>query len=165
MLSLTCNILIISEKPFISLDYRNGSVVEATAGQKSVKLLVKVSAFPMPVTQWYAQEFNCSKKKDIFTCIGLFQYWSLHYWYCNYTFLLCPLSALSDRRDSRYSLIEILSTFFLLPSSHWDDKKSFWSNECRPVLWRILSSAVIVIVHIQEKKWDHDNKAATVQPV
>ncbi|TST60378.1 Vascular endothelial growth factor receptor 3 [Bagarius yarrelli] len=45
-------LVIVHEKPFISLDYRNGSVFEATAGQKSVKLLVKVSAYPMPVTNW-----------------------------------------------------------------------------------------------------------------
>ncbi|XP_026796479.1 vascular endothelial growth factor receptor 3 isoform X3 [Pangasianodon hypophthalmus] len=45
-------LVIVHEKPFISLDYRNGSVVEATAGQKSVKLLVKVSAYPIPVTHW-----------------------------------------------------------------------------------------------------------------
>ncbi|XP_058252672.1 vascular endothelial growth factor receptor 3 isoform X2 [Hemibagrus wyckioides] len=46
-------LVIVHEKPFISVDYRNGSVVEATAGQKSVKLLVKVSAYPIPVTHWY----------------------------------------------------------------------------------------------------------------
>ncbi|KAM9470494.1 vascular endothelial growth factor receptor 3 [Clarias gariepinus] len=46
-------LVIVHEKPFISLDYRNGSVVEATAGQKSFKLLVKVSAYPMPSTHWY----------------------------------------------------------------------------------------------------------------
>lgn len=62
MLSLTLNILIVSEKPYISLDYRNGSVVEATAGQKSIKLLVKVSAYPTPAIHWYAQQYNCLKK-------------------------------------------------------------------------------------------------------
>uniref|UniRef100_A0AAQ4PAT5 Vascular endothelial growth factor receptor 3 n=1 Tax=Gasterosteus aculeatus aculeatus TaxID=481459 RepID=A0AAQ4PAT5_GASAC len=40
------------EKPFISLNYRNGPVVESTAGQKSFKLHVNVSAFPAPKTQW-----------------------------------------------------------------------------------------------------------------
>ncbi|XP_062332507.1 vascular endothelial growth factor receptor 3 isoform X1 [Osmerus eperlanus] len=45
--------VIVHEKPFISLDYRNGPVVEATAGQKSLKLLVKVSAYPTPETLWY----------------------------------------------------------------------------------------------------------------
>uniref|UniRef100_A0A6Q2Y100 Vascular endothelial growth factor receptor 3 n=1 Tax=Esox lucius TaxID=8010 RepID=A0A6Q2Y100_ESOLU len=44
--------VIVHEKPFISLDYRSGSVVEATTGQKSFKLLVKVSAYPSPDTQW-----------------------------------------------------------------------------------------------------------------
>ncbi|XP_059201767.1 vascular endothelial growth factor receptor 3 [Centropristis striata] len=41
------------EKPFISLNYRSGPVVEVTAGQKSFKLQVNVSAFPTPETQWY----------------------------------------------------------------------------------------------------------------
>lgn len=43
---------LLSEKPFISLNYRNGPVVEVTAGQKSFKLQVNVSAFPTPETQW-----------------------------------------------------------------------------------------------------------------
>uniref|UniRef100_A0A3B4X9G2 Vascular endothelial growth factor receptor 3 n=1 Tax=Seriola lalandi dorsalis TaxID=1841481 RepID=A0A3B4X9G2_SERLL len=38
-------------KPFISLDYRTGPVVEVTAGQKSFKLQVNVTAFPTPETQ------------------------------------------------------------------------------------------------------------------
>lgn len=41
-----------TEKPFISLDYRNGSVIEAKDGQKSVRLSVKLSAYPLPETQW-----------------------------------------------------------------------------------------------------------------
>lgn len=45
--------VIVHERPFISLDYRNGPVVEVTAGQKSFKLQVNVSAFPTPETQWY----------------------------------------------------------------------------------------------------------------
>ncbi|KAA8589084.1 hypothetical protein FQN60_010429, partial [Etheostoma spectabile] len=47
--------VIVYEKPFISLNYRNGSVVEVTAGQKSFKLQVNVSAFPTPETQWYKE--------------------------------------------------------------------------------------------------------------
>lgn len=43
---------LLSEKPFISLNYRNGPVVEVTAGHKSFKLQVNVSAFPTPETQW-----------------------------------------------------------------------------------------------------------------
>ncbi|XP_067240861.1 vascular endothelial growth factor receptor 3 isoform X2 [Chanodichthys erythropterus] len=46
-------VVIVHEKPFISLDYRNGSVIEAKEGQKSVRLPVKVSAYPVPETQWY----------------------------------------------------------------------------------------------------------------
>ncbi|XP_044060950.1 vascular endothelial growth factor receptor 3 [Siniperca chuatsi] len=45
--------VIVYEKPFISLNYRNGPVVDVTAGQKSFKLQVNVSAFPPPETQWY----------------------------------------------------------------------------------------------------------------
>uniref|UniRef100_A0AAQ5YHH2 Vascular endothelial growth factor receptor 3 n=1 Tax=Amphiprion ocellaris TaxID=80972 RepID=A0AAQ5YHH2_AMPOC len=45
--------VIVHERPFINLDYRNGPVVEVTAGQKSFKLQVNVSAFPTPETQWY----------------------------------------------------------------------------------------------------------------
>uniref|UniRef100_A0A8C3A4X6 Vascular endothelial growth factor receptor 3 n=1 Tax=Cyclopterus lumpus TaxID=8103 RepID=A0A8C3A4X6_CYCLU len=45
--------VIVYEKPFISLNYRNGPVMEVTAGQKSFKLQVNVSAFPTPETQWY----------------------------------------------------------------------------------------------------------------
>ncbi|KAK2849329.1 hypothetical protein Q5P01_009163 [Channa striata] len=41
------------DEPFINLDYRTGSVVEVTSGQKSFKLQVNVSAFPTPETQWY----------------------------------------------------------------------------------------------------------------
>uniref|UniRef100_A0A672TH19 Vascular endothelial growth factor receptor 3 n=1 Tax=Sinocyclocheilus grahami TaxID=75366 RepID=A0A672TH19_SINGR len=45
--------VLVYEKPFISLDYRNGSVIEAKEGQKSARLPVKVSAYPLPETQWY----------------------------------------------------------------------------------------------------------------
>ncbi|XP_035525795.1 vascular endothelial growth factor receptor 3 [Morone saxatilis] len=45
--------VIVYEKPFINLNYRSGPVVEVTAGQKSFKLQVNVSAFPAPETQWY----------------------------------------------------------------------------------------------------------------
>ncbi|XP_029297748.1 vascular endothelial growth factor receptor 3 isoform X2 [Cottoperca gobio] len=45
--------VIVYEKPYISLNYRDGPVVEVTAGQKSFKLQVNVSAFPAPETQWY----------------------------------------------------------------------------------------------------------------
>ncbi|XP_056138571.1 vascular endothelial growth factor receptor 3 [Lampris incognitus] len=47
--------VIVHEKPFISLDYRYGPVVEVIAGQKSFKLQVKVSAYPAPETQWYKE--------------------------------------------------------------------------------------------------------------
>ncbi|XP_073677300.1 vascular endothelial growth factor receptor 3-like [Garra rufa] len=46
-------VVLVHEKPFISLDYRNGSVIEAKEGQKSVRLPVKVSAYPLPETQWF----------------------------------------------------------------------------------------------------------------
>uniref|UniRef100_A0A671SHG8 Vascular endothelial growth factor receptor 3 n=1 Tax=Sinocyclocheilus anshuiensis TaxID=1608454 RepID=A0A671SHG8_9TELE len=46
-------VVLVHEKPFIILDFRNGSVIEAKEGQKSVWLPVKVSAYPLPETQWY----------------------------------------------------------------------------------------------------------------
>ncbi|XP_076878856.1 vascular endothelial growth factor receptor 3 isoform X2 [Brachyhypopomus gauderio] len=46
-------LIIVHKEPFISLDYRNDSIVEATVGQKSVMLSVRVSAYPGPVTHWY----------------------------------------------------------------------------------------------------------------
>ncbi|KAK0148071.1 Vascular endothelial growth factor receptor 3 [Merluccius polli] len=48
-------VVIVHEKPFISLDYRNGPVVEVTAGQKSFKLSLMVSAYPTPETLWYKE--------------------------------------------------------------------------------------------------------------
>uniref|UniRef100_A0A8C1I0B4 Vascular endothelial growth factor receptor 3 n=1 Tax=Cyprinus carpio carpio TaxID=630221 RepID=A0A8C1I0B4_CYPCA len=44
-------VVLVHEKPFISLDYRNGSVIEAKEGQKTARLPVKVSAYPLPETQ------------------------------------------------------------------------------------------------------------------
>uniref|UniRef100_A0AAY4EPY7 Vascular endothelial growth factor receptor 3 n=1 Tax=Denticeps clupeoides TaxID=299321 RepID=A0AAY4EPY7_9TELE len=38
--------VIVHEKPFISIDYKDGPVVETTAGDKSFKLLVRMSAYP-----------------------------------------------------------------------------------------------------------------------
>ncbi|XP_041846373.1 vascular endothelial growth factor receptor 3 [Melanotaenia boesemani] len=45
--------VIVHERPFINLDYKDGPAVEVTAGQKSFKLQVNVSAFPTPETRWY----------------------------------------------------------------------------------------------------------------
>nr|XP_019934993.1 PREDICTED: vascular endothelial growth factor receptor 3 [Paralichthys olivaceus] len=45
--------VIVYERPFINLDYRSGPLVEVTAGQKSFKLQINVSAYPTPETQWY----------------------------------------------------------------------------------------------------------------
>ncbi|XP_028815749.1 vascular endothelial growth factor receptor 3 isoform X2 [Denticeps clupeoides] len=45
--------VIVHEKPFISIDYKDGPVVETTAGDKSFKLLVRMSAYPQPVTEWF----------------------------------------------------------------------------------------------------------------
>uniref|UniRef100_A0A8D3BYM1 Vascular endothelial growth factor receptor 3 n=1 Tax=Scophthalmus maximus TaxID=52904 RepID=A0A8D3BYM1_SCOMX len=47
--------VIVHERPFISLNYRTGPVVEVTAGQKTFKLQVNVSAFPTPEAQWYKE--------------------------------------------------------------------------------------------------------------
>ncbi|XP_056295178.1 vascular endothelial growth factor receptor 3 isoform X2 [Pseudoliparis swirei] len=45
--------VLVYDKPFIRLSPRSGAVVEVTAGHKSFKLHVNVSAFPAPEAQWY----------------------------------------------------------------------------------------------------------------
>lgn len=42
----------LAEKPFITVEWRKGPVIEATAGDEAVKLLVKVVAYPPPDFQW-----------------------------------------------------------------------------------------------------------------
>ncbi|KAG7464860.1 hypothetical protein MATL_G00170170 [Megalops atlanticus] len=56
--------VIVHEKPFISLDYKDGPVVEATAGQKTFRLSVKVSAYPLPETQWYKDGRLINKRPE-----------------------------------------------------------------------------------------------------
>lgn len=43
----------LAEKPFISVEWLKGPVLEATAGDKLVKLPVKLAAYPPPEFQWY----------------------------------------------------------------------------------------------------------------
>lgn len=43
---------LLTEKPFINVEWRKGPVIEATAGDEAVKLLVKVVAYPLPDFQW-----------------------------------------------------------------------------------------------------------------
>ncbi|XP_057632117.1 vascular endothelial growth factor receptor 3 isoform X2 [Chionomys nivalis] len=45
--------VIVHEKPFISVDWLKGPVLEATAGDELVKLPVKLAAYPPPEFQWY----------------------------------------------------------------------------------------------------------------
>nr|XP_058139198.1 vascular endothelial growth factor receptor 3 isoform X2 [Dasypus novemcinctus] len=45
--------VIVHEKPFISVEWLKGPVLEATAGDKLVKLPVKLAAYPPPQFQWY----------------------------------------------------------------------------------------------------------------
>uniref|UniRef100_A0A5F8GP28 Vascular endothelial growth factor receptor 3 n=1 Tax=Monodelphis domestica TaxID=13616 RepID=A0A5F8GP28_MONDO len=45
--------VIVHDKPFISVDWLKGPVIEATAGDELVKLPVKVAAYPPPEFQWY----------------------------------------------------------------------------------------------------------------
>uniref|UniRef100_A0A7N6BFW0 Vascular endothelial growth factor receptor 3 n=1 Tax=Anabas testudineus TaxID=64144 RepID=A0A7N6BFW0_ANATE len=69
--------VIVHEEPFISLSYRTGSVVEVTAGQKSFKLQVNVSAFPTPETQWMRMHLNhaleikdvCQEDSGLYTVV------------------------------------------------------------------------------------------------
>ncbi|XP_059918813.1 LOW QUALITY PROTEIN: vascular endothelial growth factor receptor 3 [Gadus macrocephalus] len=48
-------VVIVHKEPFISMDYRNGPVVEVTAKQKSFKLSLVVSGYPTPETLWYKE--------------------------------------------------------------------------------------------------------------
>ena len=43
----------LAEKPFISVEWLKGPVLEATAGDELVKLPVKLAAYPPPEFQWY----------------------------------------------------------------------------------------------------------------
>ena len=43
----------LTEKPFISVEWLKGPVLEATAGDELVKLPVKLAAYPPPEFQWY----------------------------------------------------------------------------------------------------------------
>nr|XP_033782894.1 vascular endothelial growth factor receptor 3 isoform X2 [Geotrypetes seraphini] len=45
--------VIVHERPFIDVEYKENPVIEATAGDKLVKLFVKVAAYPQPDFQWY----------------------------------------------------------------------------------------------------------------
>lgn len=42
----------LAEKPFISVEWLKGPVLEATAGDELVKLPVKLAAYPPPEFQW-----------------------------------------------------------------------------------------------------------------
>ncbi|KAI4541936.1 hypothetical protein MG293_009078 [Ovis ammon polii] len=45
--------VIVHEKPFITVEWLKGPVLEATAGDELVKLPVKLAAYPPPEFQWY----------------------------------------------------------------------------------------------------------------
>ncbi|XP_037673612.1 vascular endothelial growth factor receptor 3 isoform X2 [Choloepus didactylus] len=45
--------VIVHEKPFISVDWLKGPILEATAGDELVKLPVKLAAYPPPEFQWF----------------------------------------------------------------------------------------------------------------
>lgn len=42
----------LAEKPFISVEWLKGPILEATAGDELVKLSVKLAAYPAPEFQW-----------------------------------------------------------------------------------------------------------------
>ncbi|XP_032320749.1 vascular endothelial growth factor receptor 3 isoform X1 [Camelus ferus] len=52
--------VIVHEKPFISVEWLKGPVLEATAGDELVKLPVKLAAYPPPEFQWYLPRSCCS---------------------------------------------------------------------------------------------------------
>ncbi|XP_061089721.1 vascular endothelial growth factor receptor 3 isoform X1 [Conger conger] len=56
--------VIVHEKPFISLDYKDGPVKEATVGQKTFRLSVKVSAYPPPQAQWFKDGRLITKRPE-----------------------------------------------------------------------------------------------------
>ncbi|XP_045573767.1 vascular endothelial growth factor receptor 3 isoform X1 [Salmo salar] len=95
--------VIVHEKPFISLDYRSGPVVEATLGQKSFKLLVNVSAYPRPDIQWYKGDKLISRRPE-FNRMRLHQHYTLEIRDVhpedagNYTVLLKNTASLLERR-------------------------------------------------------------------
>ncbi|XP_042182271.1 vascular endothelial growth factor receptor 3-like [Oncorhynchus tshawytscha] len=95
--------VIVHEKPFISLDYRSSPVVEATSGQKSFKLLAKVSAYPKPDIQWYKGDKLISRRPE-FNRMRLHQHYNLEIRDVhpedagNYTILLKNTVALLERR-------------------------------------------------------------------
>ncbi|KAG9490903.1 hypothetical protein GDO78_006304 [Eleutherodactylus coqui] len=45
--------VIVHEKPFITVETKENTVMEATAADKLIRLSVKVSAYPTPAFQWY----------------------------------------------------------------------------------------------------------------
>ncbi|XP_026864436.2 vascular endothelial growth factor receptor 3 isoform X1 [Electrophorus electricus] len=57
-------LIIVHKEPFISLDYKNGSAVEATVGQKSIMLSVRMSAYPGPLTHWYKNMTLITKRPE-----------------------------------------------------------------------------------------------------
>uniref|UniRef100_A0A8I3N0Q5 Vascular endothelial growth factor receptor 3 n=2 Tax=Canis lupus familiaris TaxID=9615 RepID=A0A8I3N0Q5_CANLF len=52
--------VIVHEKPFISVEWLKGPVLEATAGDELVKLPVKLAAYPLPEFQWYKDKKSVS---------------------------------------------------------------------------------------------------------
>nr|XP_046180678.1 vascular endothelial growth factor receptor 3-like isoform X1 [Oncorhynchus gorbuscha] len=95
--------VIVHEKPFITLDYRSSPVVEATSGQKSFKLLAKVSAYPRPDIQWYKGDKLISRRPE-FNRMRLHQHYNLEIRDVhpedagNYTVVLKNNAALLERR-------------------------------------------------------------------
>ncbi|XP_067312883.1 vascular endothelial growth factor receptor 3 isoform X2 [Pseudorasbora parva] len=57
-------VVIVHEKPFISVELSNGSLVEATEGQRSVRLSVKGTAFPIPEAQWHKSGQLVSRRPE-----------------------------------------------------------------------------------------------------
>ncbi|XP_067900114.1 vascular endothelial growth factor receptor 3 isoform X1 [Heterodontus francisci] len=45
--------VIVHENPFIRVGYEESSVIEAVAGQKNVRLPVRIQAYPQPKMQWF----------------------------------------------------------------------------------------------------------------
>ncbi|XP_023694602.1 vascular endothelial growth factor receptor 3 isoform X3 [Paramormyrops kingsleyae] len=103
--------VIVHEKPFISVDYKTGPVVEATAGQKIFKLSVRVSAYPSPETQWY-KDGKLINKQPEFNRMKYQQHSLDIREVCqqdagNYTLVLKNSAALLERRISLSLLVNV----------------------------------------------------------
>ncbi|XP_049634298.1 vascular endothelial growth factor receptor 3 [Suncus etruscus] len=61
--------VIVHEKPFISVEWLKGPILEATAGDELVKLSVKLAAYPAPEFQWFKDKKAVSGRHSPHTLV------------------------------------------------------------------------------------------------